>query len=215
MHELKNWFAGLKIHLHAEHGAVDETEKRRISPGEEAILGELGSGMEAIAHKFSGTRVETKKFSLCFHYRNATPYDGEAARLEVKQYASSHFPSLQILEGKKTVEARFPHLHKGVVVRELMEECSPCLIVAIGDDQTDEDMFNAVPSIGYSIVVGGQPSHAKFRLRDSDDVRQLLKELNVRLEFEKNAVPSREPLDLPPPVSPRFYLDRSVDFASV
>jgi len=50
-------------------------------------------------------------------------------------------------------------------------------ILAIGDDQTDEDVFAALPDIAYSIKVRLGPSQAKYTIESPEDVRHLLKEL--------------------------------------
>jgi trehalose 6-phosphate synthase/phosphatase len=48
---------------------------------------------------------------------------------------------------------------------------------AIGDDLTDEDMFTGLPGRAYSIRVGNGPTRARFHLRGSDEVSQLLETL--------------------------------------
>lgn len=51
------------------------------------------------------------------------------------------------------------------------------LLVAIGDDQTDEDMFRALPMRAISIRVGPGESRAGFRVADHRAVRTLLSSL--------------------------------------
>ena len=50
-------------------------------------------------------------------------------------------------------------------------------VLAIGDDLTDEDMFNVLPDNAYSIKVGYDISAAKYRLESAAEVRSFLKEL--------------------------------------
>ena len=46
--------------------------------------------------------------------------------------------------------------------------------MAIGDDWTDEDTFNAMPESTFTIKVGSTQSAAKYSLTDYSDVRNLL-----------------------------------------
>jgi trehalose 6-phosphate synthase/phosphatase len=50
-------------------------------------------------------------------------------------------------------------------------------ILSIGDDSTDEDIFEALPDRAYSIKVGLGPSKARFTIPSFIEVRELLKEL--------------------------------------
>ena len=53
-------------------------------------------------------------------------------------------------------------------------------ILAIGDDRTDEDLFQALPEKAWSIHVGAQESAAKYRLGSPAEVRNLLKSLSSK-----------------------------------
>ena len=48
------------------------------------------------------------------------------------------------------------------------------LVVAIGDDPTDEDLFAALPEDGVAIHIGPAPSCASVRLAGVADARALL-----------------------------------------
>jgi trehalose 6-phosphate synthase/phosphatase len=50
-------------------------------------------------------------------------------------------------------------------------------VLAIGDDQTDEDIFAVVPDSAYSIKVGHEPSRAKCNVDSLKEVRKLLQDL--------------------------------------
>jgi trehalose 6-phosphate synthase/phosphatase len=84
-------------------------------------------------------------------------------------------------------------ISKGIVVRELMEKMEsiskrPDFVLCIGDDGSDEDMFEAVsnwkndPMIPentevFACTVGNKPSIAKYYLDDTDEVLKMLKAL--------------------------------------
>jgi len=50
-------------------------------------------------------------------------------------------------------------------------------VLAIGDDLTDEDLFQALPQNAYSIRVGVANTLAHFNVRDSREVIRLLESL--------------------------------------
>ena len=51
------------------------------------------------------------------------------------------------------------------------------MLVALGDDRTDEDMFAALPPGGLSVHVGPSPSGAALRLRGVAEARAFLRAL--------------------------------------
>jgi trehalose 6-phosphate synthase/phosphatase len=48
------------------------------------------------------------------------------------------------------------------------------VIVAVGDDRTDEDLFAALPDGAIAVHVGPTPSRARYRVRDVKAVRAWL-----------------------------------------
>ena len=50
-------------------------------------------------------------------------------------------------------------------------------VLAIGDDQTDEDLFGALPDSSVTVCVGDGPSLAKYSVDDHLAVRRLLRAL--------------------------------------
>jgi trehalose 6-phosphate synthase/phosphatase len=80
-----------------------------------------------------------------------------------------------VIEGHKVIEVRQTAVDKGTVVREVAAQAPPGgLLVAIGDDRTDEDMFAALPPGGVAIRVGAGDSSAPYRLDSPTAVRALL-----------------------------------------
>ena len=51
------------------------------------------------------------------------------------------------------------------------------MLVAIGDDRTDEDLFAALPKGALAIHVGPQVSKAEIRLEGVTEARRLLADL--------------------------------------
>jgi trehalose 6-phosphate synthase/phosphatase len=53
----------------------------------------------------------------------------------------------------------------------------PLAVLAMGDDQTDEDLFAALPEDGVAVHVGSRPSRARYRLADTTAARAFLADL--------------------------------------
>lgn len=92
--------------------------------------------------------------------------------------ALSPFPAT-IQTGKKLVEARAMEANKSFLARWFLENYSADnpLVVAIGDDQEDEDLFASVPEDSITIKVGEGDSRAFYRIPAQEDVIPFLDEL--------------------------------------
>ena len=85
---------------------------------------------------------------------------------------------LEVLEGKKVIEVRLRGVGKGLVAQRVQAETGPgTVIVAIGDDRTDEELFRALPPSSLAVAVGRTSTNAKFRLEDYRAVRRVLRSL--------------------------------------
>jgi trehalose 6-phosphate synthase/phosphatase len=83
---------------------------------------------------------------------------------------------LEVLEGKKVIEVRWRGVSKRVVAQRVAPETgSGTIIVAIGDDRTDEELFRALPSCSLTVAVGRRWTAAAFRLDDHRAVRRILR----------------------------------------
>jgi trehalose 6-phosphate synthase/phosphatase len=106
--------------------------------------------------------------------------EGEAAAEKLAQellpLARHH--ELELLRGNKVLELRPRGIHKGIIADALARGTRPRpLMVAMGDDRTDEDLFAAMPDGGIAIHIGPTPSAAPWRLADVPAARRFLEEL--------------------------------------
>jgi trehalose 6-phosphate synthase/phosphatase len=126
----------------------------------------------------AGSLVEEKTASFAWHYRMADPEIGEQRARELREALRQELAGepLEILNGSKVIEVRSAAASKALAVGRLAGGDAP-LVVAIGDDRTDEDLFAALPATGVSIHVGPLPSRARYRLRDWRAARQFLRDL--------------------------------------
>jgi trehalose 6-phosphate synthase/phosphatase len=178
---LEAWFGALPMSLHAEHGLWS-----RARPGQpwrmlEGVSFEWKAHVRQVLDAFServpGSFVEEKTASLAWHYRQVDPEFGALQARELRLHLAEVFAGqpLDILPGDRVVEVRPRGVHKGRVVGEATRQSPPgTLVVAIGDDRTDEDLFAAVPEGGLTIHAGNKPTRAAFRVNGPAEVRALL-----------------------------------------
>jgi trehalose 6-phosphate synthase/phosphatase len=179
---LQRWFDGVRLNLVAEHGAWVRhrgSDWRLLKPLGSAWKARLLPILQAHASQIAGALVEEKEFSVAFHYRRCDPELGaqRAKQLihELTQFTANF--DVQVLEGKKVVEVRNAGVNKGTAAAQIATELAHDFILAVGDDETDEDLFRALPASANSIRVGTPFSHAKFGVNAFQDVRELLRTL--------------------------------------
>jgi trehalose 6-phosphate synthase/phosphatase len=82
---------------------------------------------------------------------------------------------VRIQRGNCVLEVRNGGGSKGVVARAARESAGDgALLLAIGDDATDEELFEATRPHGVAVRVGGGETCADARLEDVAAVRQAL-----------------------------------------
>ena len=82
---------------------------------------------------------------------------------------------VEILAGDRILEIRLKGVNQGLVVDRLPGHSgTPPLLVAIGDDRTDEDLFPRLPAGGIAIHVGLSPTRTPHRLPNVRAVRDFL-----------------------------------------
>jgi trehalose 6-phosphate synthase/phosphatase len=181
---LERWLEGLPLTLVAEHGArVREpdgtwsTEAHLPVELRRRVL----EVMQVFADRLPGAFVEEKASSLAWHWRAADPDVGAPRARELAEAVRSvgNGPVLRVVFGRKVVEVRPVGADKGGAARRLVAAGPWDVVLAAGDDATDEDLFAALPADAWSIRVGGGESSARFNLTDSAALRGLLEELAV------------------------------------
>ena len=182
--QLDKWLADLPIGLHAEHGLWTRSEKGQPWVAARDVPLEWKDQVRPIMAQFTrlvpGSFIEEKTASLAWHYRMAEAEFGALQANELCLYLGQSFSNVpvELLQGDKVVEIRPHGISKALVVPPVAEKAGPdALIVAIGDDRTDEDMFGALPENGVAIHVGPKPSVAPIRIPDVQSARSLLERI--------------------------------------
>lgn len=147
---------------------LDEGDRRALDAAEQVSREIIGD-----------ERTERKVATVALHVRGLPTDRAQKAAREfeqrVKDLATNSRFEIRPFDGG--IEFRATGRDKGTVVRDLIVHLSDVdLIVYIGDDDTDEDAFRALPANGLGIKVGrpDNSSAAHGRLSTCEDVRQLL-----------------------------------------
>lgn len=180
---LDKWFDNRSLSLIAEHGVWI---KDRGKPWEtiEPLRAEWKEKMRPILEWYEdrtpGSFIEEKDFSLVWHYRKADPELASMRARELKDELLQLTSNLNlgILEGSKVIEIKSVGIDKGRAALHWLSRRNWDFILAIGDDWTDEDLFEVLPESAYSIKVGLSPSKAKFNLDSVKEVRALIRDLS-------------------------------------
>jgi trehalose 6-phosphate synthase/phosphatase len=182
---LERWLGATGIGLHAEHGLWSRL------PGEAAWTGlevshdtqwrpRVRGILEQVAARTPGSLVEEKDLSLAFHFRAADSEFGQRQANELRLHLNEMLSNVpvEILVGNKVIEVRPHGVHKGRMMRRVANGAAPgSLIVALGDDRTDEDMFTSLPPGSMAVHIGPTPSVAPIRLASPTDARAFLARL--------------------------------------
>ncbi|MCC7350794.1 MAG: bifunctional alpha,alpha-trehalose-phosphate synthase (UDP-forming)/trehalose-phosphatase [Phycisphaerales bacterium] len=169
--DLSAFVGRLPVRLIAEHGASIraaggrswERLDRNISTAwKEQILRLL----QLYEQSTPGSRIENKRTSLVWHYRNADPEFGawKAGHLASELAALLANDPVHIRHGRKIVEVTPSGIHKGSAIVHAIGEVRYELILCAGDDQTDESMFRLGLENLLSIKVGDRQTSAQYRL---------------------------------------------------
>jgi trehalose 6-phosphate synthase/phosphatase len=179
-YEIDRVLNNLPINIIAEHGAmmrVNGVWKDSISDTyqwKKSIIPLLNHATLKCPRSF----VEEKRFSLAWHYRNSDPESGQAISEELIETIGQTIPSaqLKILNGNKVIEILNVATGKGIAVKDLLKHKHFDFILSVGDDTTDEEMFEALMDIqnAFTIKIGTGTTHARYKFEDIFEVERLL-----------------------------------------
>ena len=164
-----------------EHGAWFKDKDKEWEMLEAVTNNWFGSILpilENFMDRTPGSLIEEKAFSLAWHYRNTDP---DLGKLRANQLKSTieHLISnnnLEILEGDKVLEIKVSGVNKGRSAVKMLLGKEYDFIFAIGDDWTDEFMFEELPKGTYTVKVGNKKTVAKYYIDGTKQVIELLKE---------------------------------------
>jgi trehalose 6-phosphate synthase/phosphatase len=178
---LDRWVSNVSNGLVAEHGVWIKEKKfwKMIEMLSDEWKDEIKPILEVFVDRTPGSFIEEKDFSLVWHFRKVDPALSIVRVGELKDVLLHITANLNVgvLEGNKVIEVKDTGINKGKAAMYWMSKARWDFILSIGDDWTDEDIFEVLPEWAYSIKVGFGPTKARFNLPSYREVRELLKDL--------------------------------------
>lgn len=174
----------LPINIISEHGAMikEDSKWENMMSANDSWKSSIFPILSQAASDCPKSFVEEKKFSLAWHYRNTDSLEGYAHSRKLVRILEKLILSynLKILDGNKVVEILTKEIGKGKAAEKLIEKDNYDFILSIGDDTTDEEMFEYFLhfSDAFTVKVGNGDSFARYHLTGIEDVESLLKQLS-------------------------------------
>jgi trehalose 6-phosphate synthase/phosphatase len=156
--------------------------------------------MDVYSSRTHGTYIEQKESALIWQYREADPEFGQMQSKELEDHLAGvlrGYP-VEVLHGENNpmqggyVEVRPENMDKGVFLSDLLKRMEdsnaiPDMLLCMGDDASDEFMFNVVEEYVekhpeksksyFACTVGKKPSTAQAFLNDTSEVHSLMSSL--------------------------------------
>jgi trehalose 6-phosphate synthase/phosphatase len=181
--DIELWFGTLAASLWAEHGFWHRPTPpggwQAAAPVPFEALRVVRPFFERLTAATPGSFIEEKTASLAWHYRGAEEVLAEH-QLGIARSALDEVLMelpLELLQGKKVVEVRLRGISKALAAQRALADDVHARVLAIGDDETDEDLFRALPESSVTIAVGLAASSAKFQLANHEAARTVLRRL--------------------------------------
>lgn len=180
--DLEKWFGKLPISLVAEHGAslkiAGHKKWQIIEEPDTAWKYSVLPVLERYTAQTPGARVEIKPHNLVWHYRASPPYYAQKYAVVIKRTLKPVLKKygLELMQGNKVLEIKNPQISKAKAAQRWLTKRHD-FVLSLGDDTTDEELFEAVPDTAYGIKVGRGRTHAPYRLHSHKEVNALLRKL--------------------------------------
>ncbi|KAL4280620.1 hypothetical protein GQ457_03G011080 [Hibiscus cannabinus] len=198
---LTEWFSPCeKLGIAAEHGYFlrlkgDEEWETCVQAAECGWKQIAEPVMKQYMETTDGSYIEDKETALVWCYEDADPDFGSCQAKELLDHLESVLANepVTVKSGQNFVEVKPQGVSKGLVARRLLSTMQekgmlPDFVLCIGDDRSDEDMFEVIissvsgPLINpraevFACTVGKKPSKAKYYLDDTTEICRLMQGL--------------------------------------
>ena len=199
--QIKDWFWNVKfLGLGAEHGfkyTVNVIEKNKwikiLKNYDNEWINNCINIITPYTERYEGSYLDIKESSVVWYYSDCDQELGKSfasilsSELEslVKQY------NLKIVNGKGFIEVIALGINKGyfisyILKKQIRKKRIPDFILCIGDDTSDEKMFDYLNKkeieikkysknvVLYPITVGKKPSKAKYYVENPKNVKEMI-----------------------------------------
>ncbi|KAI5661930.1 hypothetical protein M9H77_21253 [Catharanthus roseus] len=198
---LSQWFAPCQhLGLAAEHGYFlrwPQDQEWEVC-GQTSEFGWMQMAepvMKSYTEATDGSCIEMKESALVWQYRDADPDFGFSQAKEMLDHLESVLANepVAVKSGQFIVEVKPQGISKGSVAERIFTSMAEKgkkadFVVCIGDDRSDEDMFETIGSATsrnilsynsevFACTVGQKPSKAKYYLDDPSEVILMLQSL--------------------------------------
>ena len=159
--------------------------------------------------RYEGSFLDIKESSVVWYYTDYGQQLGKnlASLLNSELHSLIYEYNLKIINGKGYIEVIPFGIHKGhflshILKKQIKKGRTPDFIMCIGDDNSDEKMFNYLEKKEneikkyskeiclYSITVGKKPSKAKYYVNNSKNVKEILNYLVKISEKSSSSISS-------------------------
>ncbi|GAU20396.1 hypothetical protein TSUD_12140, partial [Trifolium subterraneum] len=194
---LSEWFSPCEnLGIAAEHGYFlrmkRDDEWETCVPATDCSWKQIAVPvMKLYTETTDGSTIEDKETALVWCYEDADPDFGSCQAKELLDHLESVLANepVTVKSGQNYVEVKPQGVSKGLVAKRLlssMEEkgMSPDFVLCIGDDRSDEDMFEVITSSMngpiapkaevFACTVCRKPSKAKYYLDDTAEIVRLI-----------------------------------------
>ncbi|XP_011024382.1 PREDICTED: alpha,alpha-trehalose-phosphate synthase [UDP-forming] 6-like [Populus euphratica] len=199
--KVAEWFSPcMRLGLAAEHGyflrLMRDAEWEICVPVADTTWKQIAEPvMQLYTETTDGSTVEDKETALVWCYEDADPDFGSCQAKELLDHLESVLANepVTVKSGQNMVEVKPQGVSKGLVAKRLLSimqenEISPDFVLCIGDDRSDDDMFEVIttsmtaPTITqnaevFACTVGQKPSKAKYYLDDTAEIVRLMQGL--------------------------------------
>lgn len=172
------WFGTKNYNLISDHGVWWFSDKKwtALERVKTDWMENIMPILETFVDRTPGTFIETKKYSLAWHYRMADPELAKIRTIELNTVLTSMVANneLSILQGNKVIEIKSSNVNKGRAMNQILLQKTYDFIAIAGDDWTDEYMFDEAPERAYTLKVGLENTKAKYHIKSHEKVLELL-----------------------------------------
>ncbi len=174
------WFLPKKYNMIVEHGvwiSKNGEDFKMLEKVKGEWMEKIRPVLESFVDRTPGSFIEEKNYSLAWHYRNTDPDFGNKRATELNTVLTSLIGNddISVLNGNKVMEVKSSNVNKGRAATRMLNEDEYDFVFAIGDDWTDEFMFQDLPDSAITVKVGLKKTQAKYHVENTKRVRELLK----------------------------------------
>lgn len=164
----------LGVVLVGSHGAEVAGGPAPLDEEQEALRARLVHEALRLARGRAGVRVERKPVGVAVHVRLA-PRAVAAQVLGEMRSGMAAWPGVHVLEGKEVLELAVLPVDKGAAFQRVLDAHPGAPALFLGDDATDEHVFERARTGDVTVKVGDGETSAGFRVGAPPDVLDVLR----------------------------------------